>query len=208
MVGGAGMTFAVRPIGVAMKRWLYLGASAISNTPVAFPMTPSAGDLAVLVGAAPSGASTPAGWTPMASGVPFHFFRVCSGGESSVSLSVSGNYLLMLFRPQGGSAYWDAGVTTTTAGLTTMTAPNAPSLLIAAPSVNVPGAYSWSYTLPTANNGNIDAVGSHMVLAATTTQQQFAAVAANIAPGASTGGMDVQYDTFVHRRTYGIFGIA
>ena len=208
MVAGAGMTFAVRTLLSAIKKWNYIGATLTTGTTVSFPASPTPGNLAVLVGSAASAASTPSGWTTLASGAPFHFYKICDGSESSVTLSVSGVYVLMLFSAQGGLAYWSSGTTTTAAGTTTMTAPDTASLLIAAPSVSVPDVLSWTYTLPTTNAGNIDSVGNHIVVAATTAQPQIAAVAGSLTPGASTGGMNVQYGSYTHRRTYAIFGIA
>lgn len=204
------MSFAVRPIGFAPKRWDYIGAGAISNnsTSASFPTAAQAGELAVLVGAAASSASTPSGWSLMATGAPFHFYKICSGGETGVTLSVAGYYLVMLFRPIGGEAYLSSGSTKTTSGTTTMTAPDGPSLLIVAPSVNVPDSgSSWVYTLPTTNAGNINEPGNHMVVTERYAQPQFAAVAANITPGASTGGMDAVYGSYTHRRTFGIWSI-
>lgn len=210
LAGDSVMSFAVRPIGLAPKRWDYVGAGAISNNSayVAFPVSAEAGDLAVVVGSAASASSTPSGWSPMASGAPFHFYKVCAGGESSVTLSVAGYFIVTLFRPVGGVAYLDSGATTNVSGATTMTAPASASLMIAAPSVSVPdSSSSWTYTLPTTDAGNINAPGNHMVIATRSAQPQFAVVAANITPGASTGGMDVRYGSYTHRRTFGIWGI-
>lgn len=87
------------------QSWQYVGVSSEqTGATINFPSTAQAGDLAVVAGSSGSPGSTPSGWTIIASGSTFQYFKVCAGGESSVtSPESSGHFAVVLFRPRGGT---------------------------------------------------------------------------------------------------------
>lgn len=190
--------FAVRPIGLHVKRWEFVGAGAVSTGASAnFPSTAQAGDLAVWCGSVTSSGDPPSGWPLIAAGATLQGYKVCAGGETSASWgSRSGDTraIILLFRPVGGSAVLHASATDSPATARTMAAGDSPSLIVAIG--NATGASSWDTTLPGAWNTVHDSTIAPAFYTAWRTMEA----------GESTGSM--RLTTAGARQTFGIWGIA
>ena len=194
--------FAVRPIGLHVKRWEFVGAGAVSTGASAnFPSTAQAGDLAVWCGSVTSSGAPPSGWPLIAAGATLQGYKVCAGGETSASWgSRSGTTraIILLFRPVGGSAVLHTSATDSPATMRTMAAGDSPSLIVAIGNAagSIGGISSWDTTLPGAWNTVHESLNSPAFYTTWRTMEA----------GESTGSM--RLTTAGARQTFGIWGIA
>ncbi len=151
------MSFSVRRIGGAsVKEWTFLGSAtgvAYVGTPLSLPVTAQAGDLIVVSGG--TNASISMSGTTFGSAASCKYI-ICSGGETSYSISSGGGAVaLMMFRPQG-TASLVYGTTITNASSSTSTtissAPSGPGIYIGA--FNTVNNYPASFTSPTGVSSN------------------------------------------------------
>ena len=194
--------FAVRPIGLHVKRWEFVGAGAVSTGASAnFPSTAQAGDLAVWCGSVTSSGAPPSGWPLLAAGSTLQGYKVCAGGETSASWgSRSGSTvaIILLFRPVGGSAVLHTSATDSPATARTMAAGDSPSLIVAIgnASSGFIGGSDWDVTLPGAWNTVHESINDPAFYTSWRTMEAME----------STGSM--RLTTGGARQTFGIWGIA
>ena len=191
------MSFAVRPMFASGHSWSLVGVGAVSTTStVNFPATAQAGDLAVFCGSVTYTVTAgPSGFSAIAAGSTAQFYKVCAGGESSVSWSglFAMRAAILLFRPSGGVAALYDGKTDSPAVNRTMTASSKPSLIVAIGNVFEPE--SWSPTLPGTWNGAVNEGAAPGLYAAWRT----------LDPSESTGTMNLGGSG---RQTFGIWGLS
>lgn len=193
--------FAVRPIGLHVKRWEFVGAGAVSTGASAnFPSTAQPGDLAVWCGSVTSSGTPPSGWTLLAAGSTLQAYKVCAGGESSAAWAATSGAraaMILLFRPVGGSAVLHASATDSPPTWRTMAAGDSPSLIVAIGNAtgNLIDISTWDTTLPGAWNTVHDSVIAPAFYTSWRTMEA----------GESTGSM--RLTSAGARQTFGIFGI-
>lgn len=126
------------------KRWELVGVSAFqTGATIAFPSTAQAGDVAIL-SCTGTGSTTPSGWTQINAGSANHWYRLCSGGESSVASAVTGGGgAVTLFRPKGGPASFYTSVSDFPQTNRTIALPAASACLIVGTGHNS-ASVSWS----------------------------------------------------------------
>lgn len=193
------MSFACRPVGLAPKRWDFVGTGALATgtgtVTAYFPATAQAGDLAVFCGSTGGGGNSPSGWGLIASGTLKHAYKACVGGETSASFaagSLSCNACVLLFRPVGGAAALHAGETDAPTVNRSMSAGSNKALAVA---IGIGPATTWSPTLP----------GSWAVEQNIGSNPSLYVAWRLMEPGESTGTMNLNFAS--GRQTFGIWGI-
>lgn len=159
------MLMMAAPLG---REWQYMGNSGVaSGTPVVFPVTTQANDLAIIVGSFTTSVGAPTGFTSWdgnqsSSNV---WYRVCGAGETSAThnFNVGGSYC-MIFRPKNGGVPTLTGANSSGASINYTSLPS----LICAPSgggsggvLTLPGSFvagfytsNWEDTYNVATSGS------------------------------------------------------
>lgn len=195
------MTFAVRPMGLGLVKSLDLvGVGTLSTgSTIAFPSTAQAGDLAVVMGSSTGGGTTPSGWSKVHADSSRDAYKVCAGGETSVTSPYSGgSFRVFLLRPSGGAASLaDSRSGAAGTALSSMTPSGSAYLISNCLSTTVAGVSFAAPSYPSGGTVQTN-VGSPNPLLLYTVP---------IDAGVATGSLNFTCTTSPNRQTHGLFQV-
>lgn len=110
------------------KRWTLVATSTTQTaTTLSFPVVANSGDLALLLWSSTVAGTAPSGWAIMATGASTQYYRICTGGESTVARPATGQGVVIILRAIGGSPSYSSGIsqspTSTSQSLTSIASP-------------------------------------------------------------------------------------
>lgn len=200
------MTFAAKSIGLDSS-WEVVGVTSIQKgvTPLAFPTTAKAGDLAVVMGCSLYAGTTPSGWIKIHADSARDYYKICSGGETSVTspayplYTSQGSFVVWLLRPSHGVVVLSGSESSGAAGaLGAMTPTRSNGYLFSNCISTVTGGTFTQTSYPTGSAVAADTNDPHPMLLLST----------EIGKDISTGPLNLTSSKSPFRQTHALFEIA